>query len=191
MREGSTVYKKRARQACVARCAGRPGSAILGCMDAHRDLAQQLGERLLAAGLTLVTAESCTGGWVAKVLTDIAGSSQWLDRGFVTYSNQAKRDMLGVRADTIGRYGAVSEATVRAMVQGALRHSRATVALAISGIAGPSGGTADKPVGTVWLAWARAGGDIRTRCERFPGDRDAVRRQAVSAALKGALAILG
>ncbi len=160
-------------------------------MDAHRDLAQQLGERLLAAGLTLVTAESCTGGWVAKVLTDIAGSSQWLDRGFVTYSNQAKRDMLGVRADTIGRYGAVSEATVRAMVQGALRHSRATVALAISGIAGPSGGTADKPVGTVWLAWARAGGEIRTRCERFPGDRDAVRRQAVSAALEGALAILG
>jgi len=160
-------------------------------MEELQDLAQQLGARLLAGGLTLATAESCTGGWVAKVLTDIAGSSQWLDRGFVTYSNQAKCDMLGVRADTLGRYGAVSEATVREMVQGALRHSRATVAVAISGIAGPSGGTVDKPVGTVWLAWARAGAETRTRCEHFPGDRDAVRRRAVRAALEWALAILG
>jgi nicotinamide-nucleotide amidase len=159
-------------------------------MNELQHLARRLGERLLASGLSLATAESCTGGWVAKVVTDIAGSSQWLDRGFVTYSNQAKCDMLGVRAETLERHGAVSEETVREMAEGALGHSGAGVAVAISGIAGPGGGTPGKPVGMVWLAWARRGRETRTRCAHFAGDREVVRRQAVRAALDGVLAIL-
>ncbi len=153
------------------------------------NLAVELGRRLSAAGLALATAESCTGGWVAKVVTDIPGSSAWFDRGFVTYTDLAKREMLGVSAVTLSAQGAVSEATVRAMALGALAHSRAGVALAVSGIAGPGGGSAEKPVGSVWFAWALpslANGDlpqVHTQLLQFDGDRDEVRHQAVHVAL--------
>jgi len=156
-------------------------------MDDHAldALAGRLGERLRAAGRMAATAESCTGGWIAKILTDVPGSSAWFDRGFVTYTNQAKQDLLGVRADTLAAHGAVSEATVREMVAGALAHSRAGVAVAVSGVAGPTGGTAEKPVGTVWLAWGTREGGLRTERCRFDGDREAVRRQAVARAIQG------
>jgi len=154
-------------------------------------LARRLGERLLARGWMTATAESCTGGWIAKTLTDVAGSSAWFDRGFVTYTNEAKQDLLGVRGDTLAAQGAVSEATVREMVAGALARSRAAVAVAVSGIAGPSGGTADKPVGTVWLAWGDRDGAIRAERYRFDGDREAVRRQAVARAIQGLDELLG
>jgi len=150
-------------------------------------LAVALAERLIARRQTLATAESCTGGWVAKVLTDIPGSSGWFERGFVTYSNPAKREMLGVDGDTLERHGAVSEQTVREMAAGALRYSRADRSLSVSGIAGPGGGTPDKPVGTVWFGWADRDGDVRTRRLRFGGDRETVRRQAVLVALQGLL----
>jgi nicotinamide-nucleotide amidase len=149
-----------------------------------QQLVSSLAERLAARGEMLATAESCTGGWVAKVCTDLVGSSAWFERGFVTYSNQSKQDMLGVSADTLAGYGAVSEQVVLEMATGALAHSRAQWALAISGIAGPSGGTPDKPVGTVWLAWAGPGDWRSSRRCRFEGDRDAVRRQAVYAAIE-------
>lgn len=135
----------------------------------------------------LATAESCTGGWVARVLTAVPGSSRWFERGFVTYSNAAKSDMLGVSTETLARDGAVSEATVRAMAEGALVHSGAQVAVAITGVAGPSGGTVERPVGTVWVAWARAGHETRARRWQFEGDREAVRRQSVTAAIEGLL----
>lgn len=152
-------------------------------------LAREIGEALVHRGLRLVTAESCTGGWVAECVTDVAGSSGWFDRGFVTYSNEAKRELLGVAPNIIETHGAVSEATVKAMAAGALRHSRAQVAVAVSGIAGPSGGTPEKPVGTVWFAWQRLGEECRTQQERFEGDRRSVRRQAVAAALRGVLEV--
>jgi nicotinamide-nucleotide amidase len=154
-------------------------------------LARQLGERLLAAGVLAATAESCTGGWIAKCLTDVAGSSAWFDRGFVTYSNAAKQEMLGVREETLAGQGAVSESTVREMVAGCLARSRAGVAVAVSGIAGPSGATPGKPVGTVWLAWGVRGGDVRTERRLYAGDRDAVRRQTVARAIAGLGEILG
>lgn len=150
-------------------------------------LARRLGERLLAGGQTLATAESCTGGWVAKVLTDVPGSSGWFERGFVTYSNRSKQEMLGVRAETLERHGAVSEQTVREMAAGVLRHSPAGLSLSISGIAGPGGGTEEKPVGTVWFGWGRRGGAVRTRLLHLAGDREAVRRQAVAVALQGVI----
>jgi nicotinamide-nucleotide amidase len=153
-------------------------------------LSRQLGEVLQARGLTLVTAESCTGGWIAKCVTDIPGSSGWLDRGFVTYSNAAKEDMLGVEPGTLDIHGAVSEQTVREMVLGALANSPAEVAVAVSGIAGPGGGTPDKPVGTVWLAWAIRGGAQAARRVRFDGDRELVRRRTVEAALAGLIELL-
>jgi nicotinamide-nucleotide amidase len=165
--------------------AAPPDDAVLD------SLARRLGERLLAAGRMAATAESCTGGWIAKTLTDIAGSSAWFDRGFVTYTNEAKQDLLGVRADTLAAHGAVSEATVREMVAGALAGSRAAAAVAVSGIAGPTGGTADKPVGTVWLAWGAKDGATRAECCRFEGGREAVRRQAVARALQGLDDLLG
>ena len=142
---------------------------------------------LLARGLTLATAESCTGGWIAKCCTDRAGSSGWFERGFVTYSNEAKSELLDVAAGLLETEGAVSEAVARAMAAGALRNSRADVALAVTGIAGPDGGVPDKPVGTVWFGWAVAGGRVAAECRRFAGDRDAIRRQAVRHALDGLL----
>ncbi len=150
-------------------------------------LALETGHRLKSARLRLATAESCTGGWIAKCMTDVAGSSEWFDRGFVTYSNQAKMEMLGVRAATLARHGAVSEQTVREMAAGALANSRARVAVAVSGIAGPSGGTPEKPVGTVWLGWQLDDNPALARRWAFEGDRDAIRRQAVLKAMEGLL----
>ena len=152
--------------------------------------AEKIAQRLKTRGGMIVTAESCTGGWVAQELTAIAGSSAWFDRGFVTYSNEAKQDMLGVRADTLRRHGAVSEETAREMAQGALGRSRGTVALAITGLAGPGGGTAEKPVGTVCFGWATKQGAMRAETKHFPGDREAVRRQSVEYSLVGVLQLL-
>lgn len=149
-------------------------------------LAQRLSER----GMMLAVAESCTGGWVAKVCTDLAGSSRWFERGFVTYTNASKREMLGVAADTLQRHGAVSEATVAEMAGGALARSHAQSSVAISGIAGPGGGSAEKPVGTVCFGWAVEGGRVDTESCRFAGDREAVRAQAVLHALRGVIARL-
>lgn len=153
-------------------------------------LVKQVGDALLGREWRLATAESCTGGGIAAAVTDIAGSSQWFDRGFVTYSNEAKQEMLGVSAETLMKQGAVSEATVREMATGALAHSRAQVAVAVSGIAGPSGGTADKPVGMVCLAWLVAGAEPIVSTEHFSGDRAAVREQTVERALRGVLELL-
>ncbi len=161
-------------------------------MDAELyELAGRVGDALKARKLMLAAAESCTGGWIGQAVTMVPGSSKWFDRGFVTYTNEAKRDMLGVKAATLEEFGAVSEQTVREMVAGALAGSRAQVAVAVSGIAGPDGGSRQKPVGTVELAWGAKAGDMRTQSVRFLGDRDAVRRQTVIAALEGLLALLG
>src|SRR5579862_3175500 len=151
------------------------------------ELAERVGHKLRAADRRVVTAESCTGGWVAKALTDVPGSSQWFECGYVTYSNAAKMRDLGVAGGTLEHFGAVSEQVVREMAEGALRVAHASVALAVSGIAGPDGGTPDKPVGTVWFcAAARAGQliDIIAEQRFFDGDRDAVRSQAVRHALR-------
>jgi nicotinamide-nucleotide amidase len=152
-------------------------------------LAKKVGERLRAANAVLVTAESCTGGWAAQVVTSVAGSSEWFERGFVTYSNAAKQELLGVRADTLQRHGAVSEETAREMALGALARSRGTIALSITGVAGPGGGSAAKPVGTVCLAWA-GNGKAKARTCYFSGDRESVRRQSVIHALEGVLQAL-
>lgn len=152
-------------------------------------LAQTVGEALKAQGLMLVTAESCTGGWAAMALTAIAGSSDWFERGYVVYSNAAKREELGVSEDTLTRHGAVSEETAREMAAGALKNGRGQVALAITGVAGPTGGSRDKPVGTVCFAWAR-GGKISSETRRLDGDRESVRRQSVLHALQGVLELL-
>ncbi|GMQ89085.1 MAG: nicotinamide-nucleotide amidase [Gammaproteobacteria bacterium] len=143
-----------------------------------------LSRALLARHESLATAESCTGGWVAKVCTDLAGSSGWFERGLVTYSNASKQELLDVSAQTLNQYGAVSEQTVHEMVRGILRHSHAQWGLAISGIAGPDGGSASKPIGTVWIAWAGPGGWLVKRSYWFDGERDEVRRQAVETALR-------
>lgn len=153
-------------------------------------LAERVGRHLLDAQRYAVTAESCTGGWIAKAMTDIAGSSQWFCEGFVTYSDESKVRRLGVPRAVLRRHGAVSEATVRAMAAGALRRSTAQIAVAVTGIAGPGGAVPGKPVGTVWLGWAiRRNGAIRvaTDLRRFRGDREAVRRKTVLAALIGLL----
>jgi nicotinamide-nucleotide amidase len=147
-------------------------------------LAERVGAALEHAGVMLATAESCTGGWIAKVVTDVAGSSSRFERGFVTYSNPAKISLLGVEKATLECAGAVSEQTAREMAAGALRHSAAQIAVAVTGIAGPDGGSIDKPVGTVWLAWAWHNGRIEALRRHFSGDRDAVRRQTVVAALE-------
>ena len=143
-------------------------------------LAEEVGRAARAAGWHIVTAESCTAGWIAKALTDIPGSSQWVDSGYVTYSNTAKMRDLGVSARTLDEHGAVSEATVREMANGALQAAGVEMAIAVSGIAGPDGGTADKPVGTVWFGIATAeaqGSAVICELRRFAGDRDQVRRQ--------------
>ena len=137
----------------------------------------------------MATAESCTGGMNAAACTDLAGSSGWFDRGFVTYSNEAKTDMLGVAAELIDRHGAVSEEVARAMAQGAVTHSRAHAAVAVTGVAGPGGGSAEKPVGTVWLAWATPAGLVSEKCH-FDGDRAAVRQATVQHALQRLVALL-
>lgn len=151
--------------------------------------AARLGERLRAARQMLVTAESCTGGWIAKAVTDVPGSSSWFDCGMAAYSYEAKQAMLGVNPLTLEVHGAVSRECVVEMVSGALVHSGATVAVAVTGIAGPTGGTEDKPVGTVWIAWKRRGGYPIAEKFGFDGDRDAVRRQTVAAALHGLEAV--
>ncbi len=148
-------------------------------------LVEDLATALLARGWMLATAESCTGGLIAGACTDLAGSSNWLERGFVSYSNAAKTELLGVDAALIARHGAVSEPVARAMAQGALQHSKAQCALAVTGIAGPGGGSADKPVGTVWFAWATPQG-VRSEMQRFDGDRAQVR----SATVQHSLAVL-
>jgi nicotinamide-nucleotide amidase len=150
-------------------------------------LAERVVNELSARTFILGTAESCTGGWVSKVLTEVVGSSAVLDRGFVTYSNDAKREMLGVPAETLEAFGAVSSETAQAMVEGALRHSRADEVLAITGIAGPGGATDTKPVGTVFIAWGGRLGDGYVERAQFSGNREAVRRQAVARALQGVL----
>jgi len=153
-------------------------------------LAARVGRHLLMSRRTVATAESCTGGWIAKAMTDIAGSSQWFIEGFVTYGNESKMRRLGVSRSTLQRHGAVSEATVRAMAMGAVKRSGAQVAVAVTGIAGPGGAVAGKPAGTVWLGWAvRRGRAVRVavQLKRFRGGRDAVRRKAVRTALQGLL----
>ena len=154
------------------------------------ELARRLGQRLKAANAMLVTAESCTGGWAAQVATSVAGSSEWFERGFVTYSNASKEEVLGVRAETLRRHGAVSEQTAREMALGALERSRGTVAFSITGVAGPSGGSEDKPVGTVCFSWAGPESLLRSQTRLFTGGREAVRRQSVVHALEGVIDLL-
>ena len=156
-------------------------------VDELNRLAVDAGAALKQRGWVLATAESCTGGWVGEVVTSVAGSSHWYDRGFITYTNESKQDMLNVSAQTLGEFGAVSEQTVREMAEGALKFSRADIALAISGIAGPGGATPGKPVGTVCMAWALRNGSGELQTFHFQGDRAEVRRQAVVAALRGVL----
>jgi nicotinamide-nucleotide amidase len=160
---------------------------------ASDSLAAQLGAALLVRGLVVATAESCTGGLVAAAITSVAGSSAWFDRGFVTYSNQAKHDMLGVPLDLIARHGAVSEEVARAMAEGALAQSRAQVAISITGVAGPSGGSDAKPVGTVWHGIARRtphGIATQATFARYAGDRAQVREQAATDALQAVFKIV-
>ena len=155
-------------------------------MDA---LAKKLGRKLKSARALLVTAESCTGGWAAQVVTSVPGSSDWFERGFVTYSNAAKKALLGVRPRTLKDHGAVSEETAREMARGALARSEGSVALAITGVAGPTGGNRAKPVGTVCFAWAR-GRKVRSETRHFRGNRTNVRRRSVIHALQGVLKTL-
>ncbi len=150
-------------------------------------LAGRVGAALKRNEMMLATAESCTGGWLGQAVTAIAGSSDWYERGFITYTYLSKREMLGVSAEALERHGAVSEPTVREMAQGALAHSHAHVAAAISGIAGPSGGSPGKPVGTVCFAWAMRGGPVVSATRQLEGDRESVRRQSVGIGLAGIL----
>ena len=156
-------------------------------MTTSRSEIASLAAALVARGERIATAESCTGGLIAKLCTDLAGSSAWFERGLVTYSNQAKHDLLGVPNAVFDTQGAVSQACVLAMVEGLLRHSPADWSVAVTGIAGPSGGSADKPVGTVWIGWARRGQPGETQCHRFAGDREAIREQTATVALAGLL----
>jgi nicotinamide-nucleotide amidase len=158
-------------------------------MDSTLDICAQLANLLLQRQYTLATAESCTGGMIAAACTDLAGSSLWFERGFVTYSNSAKTEMLGVDAQQIANEGAVSEAVARAMAQGAVDHARTQVAVAVTGVAGPSGGSAAKPVGTVWFAWNVAG-STTSEVMHFDGDRAAVRSATVLHALQRLLTLL-
>lgn len=159
--------------------------------DALHRLAERVGVSLQAQHLMLATAESCTGGWIAKMITDIPGCSAWFDCGMAAYSYEAKQALLGVRPQTLEEHGAVSRETVMEMVSGALVTSGASVAVAVTGIAGPSGTIPGKPIGTVWLAWKRRGGYPRAEVFHFDGDREAVRRQTVASALQGLLQLLG
>lgn len=158
-------------------------------MNRIAELTVRLAELMQGRGLMLATAESCTGGMIAAACTDLAGSSAWFERGFVSYSNAAKTQLLGVPADCIASHGAVSEPVARAMAQGALTHSAAQVAVAVTGVAGPGGGSPDKPVGTVWIAWAMAD-QVRAERMQFSGDRAAVRQATVEHALQGLVTLL-
>ncbi|MDW6001784.1 CinA family protein [Vibrio mangrovi] len=153
-------------------------------MELHESLSQRVGVLLSACHDVLATAESCTGGGIATAITAIAGSSAWFDRAFVTYSNEAKMEMLGVQPETLTKWGAVSEATAREMAEGAVQHSRASIAISVSGIAGPGGGSAEKPVGTVCFAWKAQSGWEKIETVHFSGDRTQIRSQAVYHALK-------
>jgi len=153
-------------------------------------LAAELGEKLRARGWMLATAESCTGGWIGQLITAQPGSSHWYERGFITYANIAKQEMLGVPADTLEIYGAVSEETASAMAAGALKRSHAQATLAISGIAGPGGGTPQKPVGLVCYGWALSDGTLLSSTCRLDGDREEIRSRAVAAALRGLIDLL-
>jgi nicotinamide-nucleotide amidase len=153
-------------------------------------LAERVGKALKSRDLMLVTAESCTGGWIAQAVTMVPGSSEWFERGYVTYTYISKREMLGVKDATLDAHGAVAEEVVREMAEGALERSHAQVSVAVSGIAGPGGGTPGKPVGTVCFAWAAKDGATRAQTVRFRGDRDAVRRLSVERALEGVLALV-
>ena len=157
--------------------------------DPLEALAVRVGSRLRERRALLVTAESCTGGWVSQAVTAIAGSSEWFERGFVVYSNAAKQELLGVRGETLERHGAVSEQTARELALGALARSKGTISVAVTGVAGPTGGSAAKPVGLVWFAWA-AGGQVKAESRQLAGDREAVRRQSVVRALEGVLEVL-
>jgi nicotinamide-nucleotide amidase len=149
------------------------------------ELAQQLGRLLKSKEKKIATAESCTGGWIAQIITGVSGSSAWFDRGFVTYSNAAKMEMLGVKPETLDNFGAVSAQTATEMVTGALAHSDADCAIAVTGIAGPDGGTAEKPVGTVFIAWAYKNQDVKVVQKKLTGNRHEIRRQTVKIALVG------
>ena len=154
------------------------------------DIIHKVSKKLHENNLSLVSAESCTGGWVAKQITDLAGSSAIFERGFVTYSNRAKQEMLGVSGKTLEQYGAVSEAVVIQMVEGALVNSYADIALSISGIAGPGGGSKEKPVGTVCFGWMRRGRKALATTVLFKGDREQIRRQSVDYALNGVIELI-
>ena len=153
-------------------------------------LAERVGHALKAKGMMMATAESCTGGWIAQAVTAVPGSSAWFERGFVTYTYVSKREMLGVKPETLEAHGAVSEQTVHEMTAGALARSHAQVAVSVSGTAGPAGGTPQKPVGTVCFGWGASGGTVQTAVMHFDGDREAVRRQAVAFALERVLAVV-
>ena len=148
-------------------------------------LVGEMAQSLTARGWKMAAAESCTGGWIAKCCTDLAGSSAWFERGFVTYSNAAKEDSLGVDAGDLNEAGAVSREVALQMAEGARRRAGVDIAVAVTGIAGPEGGAPEKPVGTVWFAWSRKGQAPNAETACFPGDRDAVRRQTVAHALRG------
>ena len=153
-------------------------------------LAREVGDTLLLNHLVLTTVESCTGGWVAEAITSIAGSSSWFERGFVTYSNEAKQELVGVRKETLLQYGAVSREVACEMSLGGIDASRADLAVAVTGIAGPDGGTLQKPVGTVWVAWGNRSGKVREELFQFDGDRESVRRATVEQSLVGILEFL-
>ena len=153
-------------------------------------LAERVGFALKAKGLMMASAESCTGGWIAQAVTAVPGSSEWFDRGFVTYTYISKREMLGVKPETLAAHGAVSLETVHEMTAGALARSHAQVAVSVSGTAGPTGGTAQKPVGTVCFGWGAKEGVVQTATKCFDGDRESVRRQAVAFALEQVLAVV-
>ncbi|NBQ67915.1 MAG: CinA family protein [Nitrosomonadaceae bacterium] len=154
------------------------------------DLAVKAGQSLVQRGWMLVTAESCTGGWVGQAVTAVSGSSAWYERGYITYSNTAKCEMLGVQQVTLDHYGAVSPQTAQEMAIGALNHSHAQISVSITGIAGPDGGTAAKPVGMVCFAWTTQDGLVQQETHYFSGDRESIRRQAVATALQGVLTML-
>lgn len=153
-------------------------------------LARQVGIALTRHGLMLVSAESCTGGWLGQTITSVAGSSAWYERGFITYATISKHEMLGVSAVTLQQHGAVSEQTAREMAEGSIARSHAQIAIAITGIAGPEGGTVEKPVGMVCFAWVLKDGLARSETQHFSGDREAVRRQSVAVALQGVIDLL-